>query len=244
MSDRRGVALIAVLWVVVALGTLAAGATAHARGGTGAIGARVAAIRGRWAAEGCLAAAQARIEEQLRRRRGATPEAVDTIHYQNGASCVVEALDPGTRVHRDSADPATLSRLDSLLNAAGDTALVTKPSFLTSYGDGRVNLAAAGRIVLATLPGFGSETVNAVLSARGWARPITSLDELIARVSPAAREPLIRRYPELAGRVTFRPNSLVLTARGRTAAADGETVVEVFTIPAGERLATIERRTW
>jgi len=58
--NRRGVALLTVLWAVSVLSVLAATGLAAVRTGERTSFNRIALARGRWAAEGCLAIAQAR----------------------------------------------------------------------------------------------------------------------------------------------------------------------------------------
>jgi len=240
MNGRRGMALLAILWVIVALTALAAAATQQARAGSAATADRVAAVRGRWAAEGCLAVSQSRIEQRLARQAPLTA-AFDTVTYGNGVACLVEALDPGSRIHRDSADPATLALLDTIL-AASDSPEVDRESHLTSHGDGRISLMSADAHVLATLPGFSDEAIRITLQARQWARPLTSLDDLIARLTPEGRRAVIPHYPSLAARITVRETAILLNATAWTGSERYTARIEVLGVPSGSRLAITERR--
>lgn len=65
-ARRRGVALLAVLWVLAGAGTAATLALETARMGTVASLRRIEAVRDRWTAHGCLAEARARVERALR----------------------------------------------------------------------------------------------------------------------------------------------------------------------------------
>jgi len=241
MTGRRGMALLATLWLIVAMAALAAGAARQARAGSEATASRAAALRQGWAAEGCLALAQWGIETDLKEGGSGLRPTLDTVHYSNGVRCSVELLDPGSRLHRDSAGAAARFMLDSALAASDSTAALEQ--HLTSHGDGRVNLSTADEHVLATLPGFGRGVVRAVIEARDAARPIESLDDLISRVSPADRPPLISNYPFLTARVTTRPTAIVLTATAWSTPGERAHLIEVFAVPAGRRLAIIYRDT-
>jgi type II secretory pathway component PulK len=243
-APRRGFALLAVLWLVVALGALAAGATLHARADAAVTGDRVLAMRGRWAAEGCLVVALARLDGALRARRAFAPPALDTLTFANGARCEAQAIDPGTRLRRDSVGAGIIGRLDSLLAARGDTSAPARDTLLTEYGDGRVNVNAAPAVVLAALPGFGPEALRFMREARAWGRPLTDLGALAWQLSPSARNALLEHYGELAGLTTFATTSLVITARGWVDGNRPSATIEVLVVNAGTRAAVVRRRMW
>jgi hypothetical protein len=90
---RRGFALVAVLWVVVALAGLALTATSRARVAGAAAEARVVFVRGRWAAEACLAVAHARLDERAAEGLALQPLAPDTIALADGSRCTVAMVD-------------------------------------------------------------------------------------------------------------------------------------------------------
>jgi hypothetical protein len=64
--NRRGVALLTVLWVLAALGTVAALGLSIVRDGARTAEVRIAAMRTRWRAEGCLARLRAAVDRALR----------------------------------------------------------------------------------------------------------------------------------------------------------------------------------
>jgi general secretion pathway protein K len=76
---------------------------------------------------------------------------------------------------------------------------------LTVLGTGQVNLNAAARPVLLALAGMTEEAVSVLERAREStnAPPITSLDDLSNRLSPAARRVLQNAMPTLLPRATF-----------------------------------------
>ncbi len=101
MSTSRGFALVAVLWVVVALAGLALAATSHGAVAAAGTEARTVRIRGRWAAEACLAAAHAALEERAAAGRALSPIRMDTIPLAGGGRCAVHM-----REAPDSQSPA------------------------------------------------------------------------------------------------------------------------------------------
>src|SRR5579859_2777284 len=216
MTRSRGFALLAVLWVTVALGALAAGAVARARHDASGTGERILAMRARWAAEGCLAATLSKLEAVLRgHAKLAIPEP-DTLAYANGVRCTTEAYDPASRLNLDTLGGTISARFDSVLAARGDSAAVIGSDLVTTYGDGRINVNAAPEPVLAVLPGIGPEALRIMAEARSWHRPLADLNDLSRRLSPPARDLLIANYSELITRTTFRTSALVLTAQGWT----------------------------
>lgn len=106
--------------------------------------------------------------------------------------------------------------------------------FLTVEGSGRINLNRAPPEVLATLPGFTSDVVGAVLELRSRA-PITSVTEL-ARHPALAGDPALEaagpRLRELAvgGDVT---EGIVVRATGRRPSCRVGAEVRVLLLPTG-----------
>jgi len=243
MSGARGFALLAVLWVVVALGALTAGALAHARSGAALGGERIGRMRARWAAEGCAAVAVAQIARRLRAGSPLASPPADTLHYANGATCSVAAHDPGGRANRDSA-PGLAARLDSSLGALGARAAIARDTLFTTYGDGRINVNVAAEAVLAALPGFTPEAMRIVLEARAWDRPLRDPDDLLARVSPRARQEIVSHLPELLQVIAFRPAGLVVAAAGWSGEPGRGATVELFVVPSDGGAVVVRRRLW
>ena len=98
MSTQRGFALVAVLWVVVALAGLALTASSRAQVGAAGAESRVLAVRGRWAAEACLAAAHARLNERAVRGEPFIALPPDTIALRDGSRCAAEMADSADQV--------------------------------------------------------------------------------------------------------------------------------------------------
>jgi len=244
MRGHRGFALLAVLWVTVALATLTAGAAAHARAGQDETGGRIAWRMGHWAAEGCLAAAHAVLEAAQRRGEPFAALPADTVAFANGATCTVEALDPSARLNADSVPASQLALLDSVLIADGQDPAVDRDLYLTHDGDGRVNLNTASPEVLATLPGMSAEALRLIASERAWGRTINDLGDLLGPLTPAAREAMSAQLPELMPLAAFRSGALVLRAEGWRRRERTGAVIEEVVVPAAGRVATVQRRLW
>ncbi|HEX9611940.1 MAG TPA: hypothetical protein VF978_08605 [Gemmatimonadales bacterium] len=105
---RGGVALLVVLWVIVALGTASTLGWRAARDGSATATYRVAALRARWIAEGCLAEARAALDRDLAAGR------IDRWHVptQLAAACALApTAPPGGPIDVNSAPPARLLEL-------------------------------------------------------------------------------------------------------------------------------------
>ena len=185
MKSERGFALIAALWLIATLSVLVGGEMAVATLGQKATVNRIVLTRSRWAAEACLAIVQSR----WRQRRLADG---DTIDLGRDTRCNWQIEDPGSRININAADP------DLLLRALADTTLVSDllaerrsapfrslaqlaPEIrpvLTVDGPGTINVNAASRRVLSSLPGLTAEAATRILDRRAIGRPIGGLDEM------------------------------------------------------------------
>ncbi len=116
-SDRRGFALLAALWLCVALTIVAATSLAIGHVGLSTTQNRLALTRGTWAAEACHAILDARYAADQHTR------SVDTTDVGNGVWCTAELSEPATRLNLNLAAPAQLAVLlgaDSLVDALLD----------------------------------------------------------------------------------------------------------------------------
>ncbi len=111
--------------------------------------------------------------------------------------------------------------------------------YLTTLGDGRVNVNTAPRQVLAALPGLGDEAADAILARRDAGRPLHSIYELDGLVSGPAQAALRASFPALAGRVAFEPVVLELSAEGRVPGSPMRTVVSAVVARAGSTVQVI-----
>lgn len=262
---RRGFALLAVLWTLVAVSAAVGGALVALKDGERATRNRVLLARGRWAAEACLAIAGAR------REAGRWSDAA-TIDLGRATRCAWHTQDPAARLNLNTADRALLQRffistgmpadrasalLDSVVARTRhapfasveqlrdiadvpDTALAQ----LTVDGPGTVNANAAAPQVLAALPGLGPEAVDRIVGRRTSGRPLTSLDALAAELSPVARAALLAEYAALARLLVFRPGQLIIEAAGWVAIepAAPRAMIDVVVVPLPSRLAVIRRQ--
>jgi len=269
MKLRRGFALIAVLWTITVLATVVGLAMASTRLGHQTTANRILLARGRWAAEACLAIAQA---------RWAQGKLADTATFDLGREtrCGWRLEDPTAGINVNTADRELMERLlspvsgqpsavDSFVRALFDarrrtpvfdvSQLKTFPGhdsswtqFFTVDGPGTVNVAAAPGPVLAALPGMTPEAVERLLARRALGRPIASLDGLVAELSGPAQAALLACYPDLARLMTFTSPQLRLTGLGWVGSSrtgDGlRSTIELLVVPLPERLAVIRRRMW
>jgi len=267
--NRRGFALITVLWLTTVLATAVGLGMAAQRTGNAASGNRLVLVRGRWAAEACLAIAQA---------RWSASRFTDTATIDLGRETVCRwtADDPTARLNINMVDVAVLEKLQAVIGSRGsapdsfvagvvkhrqerpfedlrevvdllgsDSAVLSQ---LTVDGPGTVNLSTAPPQILRTLPGLSAEAVEAIGQARALHRPVTSLDALAASLSPGGRAALLANYADLSRLVTFTSPVLRLTAEGWVTGIGGpeglHATIEVLLVPLPDRLATVRRRMW
>lgn len=246
--NRRGFALLSILWLITALSAVVGFALATTSLGQRTTLNRVALTRGRWAAEACLSVVQARWAQ---RRLSDTA----TIDLGRGTRCRWLTADPTTRINVNVADRKVLERVtpDADLIIARRRIqpipdLEAIPgldgSLVTVDGPGTVNLAAAPREVLVALPGIMPEAVERLLARRATGRPVASLDELAGLLSPSARGVLMENYADLARLGTFATPQLRVMLEGYVDGERPRATIEVIVVPLPERLAVIRRRMW
>ncbi len=283
MSDRRGSALLAVMWVLVALGLVAAGGlTATSLGGRASVN-RITLRRAAWAAEACAAIALSRYKDPLPLLR------LDSVDLGDELWCRMRVDDPGARLPLDAPDEAVLqqlleapARVDALLDwqdpdeqprphgaerpayaAAGLPGPANRPfsavgelrdvlgfagadstwleQMFSVGGTGRIDLATASSAVLDALPWFTASDRAIILATRRAGTPIADWSDLLERSDPARRQQLGSLIPDLALRIVFRPEQLILHAEGRVGTSPLTAGVELTVIPDGRRLAIIRR---
>jgi type II secretory pathway component PulK len=171
MNHGRGFALLAVLWVTVALGALVAGTVSRAQLDASVTGASIVRMRTRWAAEGCLATALSRLEDSLRSRAPLAPPRRDTLVYANGTSCTTSADDPSASLDSRYND----GRLN--LNTASDDALRALPGL----GDEALRVIAEARAWHRPLRDLNDLTSRLAPPAR--AQMLGSYSELLSRTT-------------------------------------------------------------
>lgn len=256
---RRGFALLAVLWVIAALSAVVGLGLASLRVEAGASGNRLGLARGRWAAEACLAIAQARwVTQKL--------QDTATVDLGRGTRCAWRVDDPTARVNVNTALPAVLEGLAAELGIPGavvDSLLAHRPyqdtaqvrslasgnwplTYLTTDGPGTIDLNRAPREVILAIPGLGAEAVERLEEYRQIGRPLSSLDQLASSLS-GGRPDLLANYADLSASVTFAPPQLLITAIGWVGGngdAGLHATIEELAVPLPDRLAVIRRRLW
>jgi type II secretory pathway component PulK len=246
--NRRGFALLTVLWLITALSAVVGLALAATRLGQRTTLNRIALTRGRWAAEACLAIAQARWTQHKLADTA-------TIDLGRGTECRWRIEDPTARVNVNTMEREVLDRVtpnaDSIvarrrLRPLADLSEAPglDPALVTIDGPGTVNLAAAPKEVLLALPGLTPEAVDRVLARRSVGRPVGSLDELAGLLSPSGRDVLLARYADLARLATFAAPQLKITAEGGVGTEPPRATIAVVVVPLPERLAVIRRQMW
>lgn len=256
---RKGFALLAVLWVIAALSAVVGLGLASLRVEAGASGNRLELTRGRWAAEACLAIAQARwVSQRL-------PDTA-TVDLGRETRCAWRVEDPTARLNANTAPPAVLQGLaaqvgipladvDSLLahRPYQDTAQIRALAsgnwpliYLTTDGPGTIDLNRAPSEIILAIPGLGSEALERLEEHRQIGRPLSSLDQLSSSLS-GGRPDLLANYADLSASVTFAPSQLLITASGWVG-QDGDAglhaTIEELVVPLPDRLAVIRRRLW
>ncbi len=261
--SRRGFALVAVLWTVTVLGAVAGAGLAAAKLGERATANRLATSRARWAAEGCLAIAEARAV------RGVLADTA-TIALGRGVTCAWTVEYPDARLDLNTAPREALLRLamaagvtpDSAERFAGgiiagrrtapwtnvqqaaDLSEATVLPYLTVDGSGRVDAGRAPSVVLGSLPGMTPEAVALMGRRRRLGPAFTNLDQLAGALSPAARAALEAGYAELAPLLGFGSERVVVTAQGWVASYGRypQVTIDVVAQRLPDRLAVLRRR--
>ena len=260
MRGRRGFALLAVLWVVAALAAIVGlGLGALRTGAQGSVN-RLQLTRGRWAADACLAIAEARWA-------GHRFTDTATVDLGRGTRCAWRADDPTAQLNVNTASPTLLKAVARQIGVSSqvvDTLLAHRPfqdtaevrgllmadssllPLLTTDGAGSINLNAAPPGIIMSIPGLSAEVVEQLRQHARYGAPISSLDQLASLV-PGTRPELLAHYADLASTVTFAPSQLLITARGWVG-EDGpqglHATIEILAVPLPDRLAVIRRRLW
>lgn len=267
MSDRRGFALLAVLWLVAMLGVLAATGLASGRLGAATTRNRVLLARASWAREACVALLQARYASATGSLAPSTVHAdLASVSLGRGTSCDATLEDPSARINLNRADSATLTRLlrssarsmalqewmrrhgpladvAQLLEVPGfDSAVIAEVTpAATTRGTGAINVNAATPRVLAAIGALPPEALARLRNAAPRGRPIASLDELLAQVSRPTRELLLQDYATWQARLRFSPVELLARVTGRVEGSPITSSAVLTVLPLPDRLAILRR---
>jgi len=172
-------------------------------------------------------------------RRGS---AVDSL-----VDALLDWRDPDT-VPRPFGDESSANRNGPLADVAelryvrgfGDSLVARLSGLLTTRGTGAINVNAALRSILATVPGISAEGVEILLRHRGIA-PLTSADAFAGLLSPGSRATLFASYPEFVRTAVFAPPQLVAVATGGVGGTPITASVTLTLVPVAGRLAVIRR---
>jgi general secretion pathway protein K len=283
--NRRGFALLTVLWVVAALSGMVGATLALARTGVNASRNRITLTRAAWAREACAEIVLGQYHHD------SVVRGVDTTDLGRGAWCRAELSNTGAKLDLNHASPAALGSVlqnDTLLDAlldwrdaddiarplgteaewyrnaqrrvprngpladVGELTLVRGfdssrvaqlTRLLSTDGTEQLDINAAPPELLATLPGLTAEAVEALLSWRSNGQRIEGAEQLIALLSPAARETLLQHYQEFTRQVVYTEPRITAVVEGGVRGALPTAIAVLTLVPAAQRLAVVERRT-
>jgi len=245
---RRGFALLAVLWLIVALAAVGGVSLAAARVGAATTRNRILLARADWAREACI--------EILRARYIQHPDirALDTVDLGRGTWCTARLEDPGAKLNVNVADREALLAVvgavgvvDSLVKRRpftdvaelGEVAGVAH--LLTTRGSGQINVNAAPPEVLAAVPGLTREAIGLILRWRAIGQRVTSADALAASISASARSVLYGDYQDFLRSATFAPSQLIVMVSGGVHGTRLVAHETLTAVPLPERLAIVRR---
>lgn len=248
--NRRGTALVMVLWLIVLLAGVAAVGMGGTRSGVGAARNRIALLRAAWAREACLAILLTRADRVP--DDSLTPDRVglEPIDLGQEVWCAARASDPSERVQVNLAAPAMLQSLcgDSAyaiiaqgrpwpaVEALPEQLAMCRP-LLSARGPGRINLNRAARAVLQALPGMDAAGAAAIVARR----PFRTLDEALAALPEPARAQVLARYDAFQAAAALRAEVLVVEVVGASGRPPLSATMTVTLVPAGGRLAVTRR---
>lgn len=256
--NRRGFALLAVLWVLALLSAALAVTSAELRTEFRASRNRVLLARGRWAAEACVAIAT----DRMLADSNAVP---DTVALGRDLRCTWALEDPARKLDVNRADRAALARFLTAHGLPDSQATVVverlarrrsqrpfvSAAQLVAIG---VPAAAAAQATPDHIEGVSADAPAEVLAAAGLSasavallearrsegRRLTSLAQLQDLVAPAS---LGLDYQTLAGVLRFAPSQLLLRSTGWAAQGTApRTEIELLVRNTGDRFAVLRRR--
>jgi type II secretory pathway component PulK len=139
---------------------------------------------------------------------------------------------------------ADFARADELRDVDGMTPELYAriAPFVTVLGTGQINVNAAPREVLLSLPGMGDESIAAIVRAQRARRPIRSMEELTAQLSSAARSSLVEQMSELQQRAAFESREVVVEADGWLDGSPARVTAQALLARGGDAMFTIGRR--
>ena len=139
---------------------------------------------------------------------------------------------------------AEFGRVDELRNVDGMTAELyarVAPLF-TVFGTGQVNVNAASRAVLSSLPGLGDEAISVILRAQQSRTSLHSLDDITGRLSSSARSAILDAGFELTQRISFETREVVVDTEGWLDGSPLRSHGEAMYVRGGGAFFTVWRR--
>ena len=100
--------------------------------------------------------------------------------------------------------------------------------YLTTFGSGRIDLNAAGRPVLLTIPGMTEEAVSVVLRHREQRQPVTDLSRFADELSPGARQQLRAALPALQAMVVLETREMHVISEATRPASSARVRVDAI----------------
>lgn len=150
-------------------------------------------------------------------------------------------LRAGARTLPADADFTSVSELRDVDGIPPDVYTRIAP-YLTVLGTGQVNVNSAPAPVLATLPGLGDEAIALIVRSQGGARPLRTLEELTARLSPGARSSIVEAGAGLMQRITFETREVVVESEGWLDGSPVRARGEALYARGGDALFSVWRR--
>ena len=285
--SRRGIALLVVLWLLVALSALGAVSLTTAHEGSDVSRNRIWLRRAEWAREACAEILLARWQQP----DGATgPDLLNKLHSVDlgrGTWCSARLENPNAKLNLNTADPLTLRTLlrdealtdalldwrdtDSLTRSQGaeanwyrsqdrrpprngplasvdelrwirgfdSTTVERLAKWLTTDGDGQVDLNAAPAEVLRTLPGFDEEIVELIVNSRPRS---LSLEGLVGRLTTSQQRRVLGSYQALQQATVTAPPAYLAVAEGWIENTGIRSRASLTLVPVDRRLAVVRRR--
>ena len=139
---------------------------------------------------------------------------------------------------------ADFGRVDELRNVDGMTAelYARVAPLLTVFGTGQVNVNAASRVVLNSLPGLGDEAISVILRAQQNRTTLHSLDDITQHLSSGARSAILDAGGELTQRITFETHEVVVDTEGWLEGSPLRSHGEAMYVRGGGAFFTVWRR--
>lgn len=254
--NRRGAALLIVLWMVVMLTALVGSSMAGARRSMLEGQNRIALVRAGWAREACLEVVIGRAAGDSQPPLSMMARlSIDSLDLGQGTWCSIHLTDPGTQLNINLADSIALLGMigegkvvDEIMRGRPWPSIlalteVIEPwqKFLTTRGTGRVTMMIAPVEVLRAVPGLDDAGARAIVRAREYQGTVSSLEQVVSWLPKSSRERVMSQYAAFAGTASVQPQLLIASVAGHTALRPVVARMTVTLVPAGRRLAVTRR---